>query len=184
MNIKGGNQTIGLVLVVIGAIVLLGRFVAIDFAWPLFILLPGLLLLGLATLGKMPALMIPGSIITTVGLILFVQSATDYFQSWAYAWALIPTAVGLGLWWQGDQAGDSKQRAEGRRTAGIGLSLFVAFAVFFELIIYNNVLGGLLGSIALPLLLIAGGAFLLLRQNRQKTPPASPNEESASEGSP
>lgn len=42
-------------------------------------------------------LTIPGSIITTIGLLLLYQETFDHFESWAYAWALIPTAVGVGI---------------------------------------------------------------------------------------
>ncbi|MER3555314.1 MAG: hypothetical protein C4331_13480 [Meiothermus sp.] len=86
------NQIIGIILVVLGGLFLLGQVVDLGesighWGWPFFVMLPGILLLVLAFVGGKTSagLAVPGSIVTTVGLILFVQNVTDHFESWAYA---------------------------------------------------------------------------------------------------
>lgn len=87
MNLPdNGNQRLGLALVVAGLLILFFRFFGWVIGWPLFILVPGVALLLVAALNgrAASALFIPGSILTTLGGIFFVQNATDYFESWAY----------------------------------------------------------------------------------------------------
>ena len=38
-----------------------------------------------------------GMEVVYIGLLLFYQNTFNHFESWAYAWALIPFAVGIGL---------------------------------------------------------------------------------------
>ena len=68
--------------------------------WPLLVIAPGLVLIGLAFVPAPPnglGFAIAGSIVTSVGMILLVQANTDTWSSWAYVWALIPGAAGLGM---------------------------------------------------------------------------------------
>ncbi len=162
------NQIAGVVLVVIGLLFLFGRGLSgLDFgqfAWPFFVLIPGLLMLGTAFVGsrKNAHLAIPGSIITTIGLILLVFNITGYWQAWAYAWALIPAAVGAGNLIFGALTNDSLREQDGMRAIYVGLTMFAVFGAFFEFLIWGG-LGGTLRWL-LPLLLIGAGAYLLLRK--------------------
>ena len=68
--------------------------------WTLFVIVPGVLLLASGLLTDRPAalgLTIAGSIVTTIGLLLLAMDQTDRWDAWAYAWALIPAAAGVGL---------------------------------------------------------------------------------------
>jgi hypothetical protein len=99
---QGARLGIGAVLVALGILFLLEQFFDVrlgQWLWPLFIIIPGLLFFVGMVLGGKPAgpLAIPGSIVTTVGLLLFYQNTFNHFESWAYAWALMPVAVGIGL---------------------------------------------------------------------------------------
>src|SRR5829696_8829920 len=94
---------VGALLIVVGVLFLIGQLLGIDlerFAWPFFVIVPGVLLffLALAREGRTgERLAMVGSAITMVGAILLLQNTFDYFQSWAYAWALVfPTSVGVG----------------------------------------------------------------------------------------
>jgi hypothetical protein len=162
----GASIGIGAVLVALGVLFLLEQF--FDFRlgqwmWPFFIIIPGLLFfVGMALGGKSAGpLAIPGSIITTVGLLLFYQNTFNHFESWAYAWALIPTAVGIGLMLNGTWSDHPALVQNGRRVAGIGLVLFLAGFFFFELVLN---IGGMASGIVAPLFLIAAGIYLLLRR--------------------
>ena len=89
------SMLLGGLLVLVGAVLLLGQFVRIDvghYGWPFFVIAPGVLILfvALSARGMVgEGLAILGSIITVTGLILLYQNATDHFESWAYAWALV-----------------------------------------------------------------------------------------------
>src|SRR6476660_4425916 len=104
----------GAMLIALGFVFLLRRFV--DFAawdgliWPFFIIGPGLFLFVAMFVGGRGAgrLAVPASVVTTIGVILLCQSIFDRFDTWAYAWALFPTAVGFGTaiagLWEGSAA--------------------------------------------------------------------------------
>jgi len=134
--------------------------------WPFFIIVPGLLFfVGMVALGKNGApLAIPGSIITMIGLILLFQVLTGLWQMWAYIWALVfPTSVGIGIAIAGLWGDDPRAARAGGTTALIGLVIFLAFAVFFELLLnLSGLRSGPLGRIVLPVLLIGAGVVTLL----------------------
>ena len=180
------NAIIGMVLVGLGAMFLLGQLFNINmwrFFWPFFIIIPGLLFfLGMALGGKSAGpLAIPGSIVTTVGLLLLYQSVTNHWESWAYAWALIfPTSVGVGLAINGAWSEVPRLRETGMKWIRVGLIIFVVGGVFFELLL--NISHSVIGSVIWPLLLIGGGIYLLVsRRSRLAAPPtpASPAEPEA-----
>lgn len=174
MEIRRNNGSIvaGSILVIVGLLVLLGQLfrefnIVWDTFWPFIIIGVGLLFFaGMLTGGKPAAgLAIPGSIITTVGLILFVQNLTDYWQSWSYAWTVILIAVGLGLFIRGTYAGDEASRKSGIRVMGAGFVLLLIFGAFFELVLNSGrLIQGDVARFGLPVLLIAIGVVLLLRR--------------------
>lgn len=171
------NAVIGVVLVALGLLFLAGELFdfrylfGFDFwryAWPLFVIIPGLAFFaGMLMIGSSAGgLAIPGSIITTTGLILLYQNSFNHWESWAYAWALIfPTAVGLGLMIQGLWSGVEGPARVGKRMVVWGLALFVVGLVFFEFVLNISGFGrGIVGSVAGPLLLILLGLYLMLRR--------------------
>jgi hypothetical protein len=168
----------GVVLVALGALFLVQQAFGFDlgrFGWPLFVLVPGLAFLAAFALGPRSAggLAVPGCVLTTIGLILAVQNTFKLWPTWAYAWALIPAAVGLGLRLQGERMGQPKVVGVGTRMLEGFLLAFVVFGAFFELIIDLDHLGGgaLRGTVG-PAILILAGIYLLLR--RRPAPPQSP----------
>jgi hypothetical protein len=161
------QRGIGIVLVALGVLFLVGRFVDLGATlWPFFVLAPGIALLAWAFMGgrSSTGLAVPGSIVTTVGLILFAQNATGRFDTWSYAWGLIVASVGVGTWLFGVLSDREKETQEGIRTFTVGLVLFAAFGVFFEFVIGLGGRPGWLGTWVVPLLLIAGGVALLYRR--------------------
>lgn len=171
---RNRNQVVGIALIVVGLLVLFGRMASLGGAgWPLIVVLPGLALLAWALLGSREAapLAIPGSIVTTIGLILFVQNLTDYFQSWSYAWGLIVSGVGFGVFLHGALINDPKREREGMQVVTIGLALFAAFGAFFEFFIFDNWAGSWVGRWLLPLALIAAGLLLWARRGGDRAGP-------------
>src|SRR5438105_2364876 len=136
---RQGGIVLGLILIAAGAVFLFAEVANIDlshYGWPLLVIVPGLGLIaaGIAnSRGPGVGLVVPGAIVTTAGLVLLYQNATDHWQSWAYAWALVgPTASGLGVALMGLLRGDGQQLRGGLNAAGAGLVLFLGFAAFFE----------------------------------------------------
>jgi hypothetical protein len=164
-----GPTIIGIGLVLLGAVWLAARFVNIDLSqvpWPFYIIVPGvaIFLLSLAARDRGgEGLAIAGSVVTMVGLINLYQDLTGHFESWAYAWALVaPGGVGLGLLLFGLLARRPRLVVNGGRTLLFGLGLFLAGAVFFELIL--NIGGdhfGQTGRIALSAAVVLAGLLWL-----------------------
>lgn len=167
MHKQGSKQSsiaIGLILILAGVLFLLLQAfpelaAQIDFAsqWPLIIVgIGGLFLLG-ALLGT-PPLAIPGMVVGGIGCLLYYQSITGNWSSWAYGWTLIPGFVGLGVMLMGALDPENRnQIREGSRLVLISLVLFLVFGGFF----------GALGQYW-PVLLIAGGLLLLFRSRGRK----------------
>lgn len=156
-------RRIGLLLVLVGVVFLLARFGGGD-VWPLFVLVPGVAMLAVALGGPRSGagLAVPGSIVSAVGLILLVQQATDTFHTWSYAWGLVLASVGVGTFLQASIEERPDGQREGVRLAVLGLVLFAAFGMFFEILIFGGFLRGALGWIV-PLALIAAGVWMLRR---------------------
>lgn len=156
----------GFLLVALGLLFLLGQ-AAGGLGWPLFVIAPGLILLAIGLFGPRNAagLAVPGSIVTTVGLILLVQEATGSYESWSYAWGLIVAAAGVGSFLQASIEDRPEAQRSGLRAATFGLAMFAAFGVFFEFLIFDSALRGTAGWL-LPIALILGGVWMLSRRAR------------------
>lgn len=175
-----GSIVGGLILIFVGALFLLvqtfpnlaARFDP-ELQWPLIIVAVGSLFLLGAVLGT-ASLAIPGAIIGGIGCLLYYQNISGNWESWVYAWALIPGFVGLGLILMGLL--DRQQRSsirDGMRLIFISLILLAVF-------------GGFLGGSAIlgqlwPLLLILGGFWMLWRnrnggRHQKKDPENDLNE--------
>jgi hypothetical protein len=159
--------TMATILVVFGVFFLIVNLIpggpGIDVLWPFFILIPGLLFLGPAVLGhwtgerRLAALAIPGTILTSLGLIFLFCTSTGHWAVWSYVWTLIPGSVGLGLYlaarigrWGPMPA------AVGRWMLLVALIAFLAFGVFFEAVIFG------LGGRFWPVVLVLAGLLILL----------------------
>ncbi|MGH2456728.1 MAG: hypothetical protein ACRDHD_10800 [Candidatus Limnocylindria bacterium] len=133
------SLAIGAILIVIGAILFAGNLAGIgveDIGWPFFVIAVGLaiLVVGLVVVNE-SGVVVGGTITTVVGLILFYQERTDHWESWAYAWALIPAASGLGLALWGIRSGKTGDMRGGTWGLLGGLGMFAIGFLFFEGII-------------------------------------------------
>jgi hypothetical protein len=131
---------LGVVLVVTGGLFLADQLLGIQiiaYFWPLLIVLFGLtFFIGMLVAGRKGAgLAIPGAVITTLGTLLFIQNSFNLWGTWTYAWALLTSAVGLGmLIMNGYLKREGLRRAAGV-VIGFGLISFVVFGVLFEVIL-------------------------------------------------
>jgi hypothetical protein len=162
------DATVGIILILIGGIFLAQHFLGFNpwrWLWPYFIVTPGVLFLiaALAFARGASGLAIPGSIITTLGMILLVQNTFDVWRTWAYVWPLVvPTSIGVGIWLHGMLSGQPRAQRTGRVMATVGLWLFLGFAALFEGLVHisGDVSRAVLGP-AIGAALIVGGLFLI-----------------------
>jgi hypothetical protein len=168
----GWETALGGLLLLLGIVVLLGQVLEVDLGrvgWPFFVIVPGLGLLGLglAAAGRLgEVLAMVGGVVTMAGLVLLVQNATDRFDTWAYAWALVVlVGAGVGRWLVGVVRGRGELAASGGWLMAAGLVAFVVFAVFFEVVVgIGGRPVGSAGRYGLAALLILAGLVLLGRR--------------------
>jgi hypothetical protein len=174
---RGQAVVLGVVLILTGvvyiAIELIPRLAQIDFGhygWPLFVLVPGVALIGVASaVPEVSALCVPGAVVITAGLVLFVQNVFGLFATTTYAWALVtPGSVGLGMWLQGavepavEQADELRRR--GTRALGTGLVIFLVSALFFETLHVSGVVFPLPVRLLVGLTIIVVGIVVVTRR--------------------
>jgi hypothetical protein len=132
----------GILLVVVGIALLALREAGLDLGtvlgsagWPLFVIVPGLVLLAFAVVPAPPqglGFAIAGSVVTTVGLILLYHDSTGHWERWAYMWALIPGAVGVATTVYGAASRHGELVVPGLRTTAVAGVLLAAGWWFFE----------------------------------------------------
>lgn len=160
---RRSNLAGGLVLILLGAWFLavqrvpgLEARIFGEGGWPLIIVSVGVVLLLIGLLAGAPEMAVPACIVGGIGGLLYWQNAAGNWDSWAYAWALIPGFVGLGTLLSGILAGKRGEILSGAWLIFISLVLFAVFAAL---------LGGpnLFGAYW-PVLLIVLGLVLLVRR--------------------
>ena len=160
---RRGNLVVGFLILLVGAWFLAAQyfpdliiFNALEFEWPLLVIGLGLVFFIFAALVRAPGLAIPGAIIAGIGSLLYYQNANNAWESWAYAWTLIPGFVGIGVL--------ISNFFEGRFIQGIreGLSLIIFSLAMFA--IFGAFLGGpeILGDYW-PILIIALGVWMVAK---------------------
>ena len=163
-----GAAVLGAALIVLGLIFFAGQQLNIAIskpAWPFYVVAPGLALVTLGlTQRRGSGLTIAGSVVTMVGLVLLYQNATDRFESWAYAWALVgPGGTGIGKLLYGTRTGDRRMARDGFWTTVTAIGIFAVGLVFFEGIIGISGEPLPLPNWVLPVAVIVIGVLVLLR---------------------
>ena len=159
---------LGAILIVLGLIFLVGQWLNIDMSkatWPFYVIAPGVALAALGlTQRRGSGLTIAGSVVTMIGLVLLYQNATDRYESWAYAWALVgPGGSGIGMLLYGTRSADGKMARDGFFAILTALGIFAVGLVFFEGIIGISGKPWALQPWVLPAAVIVLGVVLLLR---------------------
>jgi hypothetical protein len=167
----GGETALGGLLLLLGMVVLVGQAFELELGrvgWPVFVIAPGLALLGLglAAAGRSGVVLATaGGVVTMAGLVLLVQNATDRFETWAYAWTLLLVGAGIGRWLVGIVRGRRELAASGGWLISAGLLAFLVFAAFFEgLDGFGDRRDGPASGYVLAALLILAGLVLLGRR--------------------
>jgi hypothetical protein len=163
-----GAAVLGGILIVLGLVFFASQQLNIDIGeatWPFYVIAPGVAMAAFGlTQRHGSGLAIAGSIVTMVGLVLLYQNATDHWESWAYAWALVgPGGSGIGMLLYGTRSGDVKMARDGFFTILTALGLFAAGFVFFEGVIGISGRRLPLPEWALPVAVIGIGVLVLLR---------------------
>ena len=169
MSIKqiSGPLVAGVVLIALGLLALAGQifrgFPFWSYLWPFIIIgFGGLFFVGMFAGGKsLAGLAIPGTLIGGLGLMMFIQNLTGYWESWAYSWTFILVLVGLGNFIMGLYSEDAHRRQAGLRVMKAGAILFVIFGGFFELI-FNAFRSYGIQQYIFPILLILLGGYLVV----------------------
>ena len=169
MTIKriSGTLVAGLVLIAAGLLALVGQifrgFPFWSYLWPFIIIgFGGLFFVGMLAGGKsLAGLAIPGSIIAGLGLMMFIQNLTGYWQSWAYSWTVILVLIGLGIFIMGLYTEDAHRRQAGLKVMKVGAIFFIIFGGFFELI-FNAFRPYGLQQYIFPVLLVVLGIYLVV----------------------
>lgn len=158
------NLFLGLLLVLIGVWLVVTRQVPAlqhwidqNFAWPMWTIGAGVLVLFIGLITGAPGMAIPAAIIAGVGGILYYQNATGNWESWSYMWTLFPGFVGVGTILAGLLGENTRHNImHGLNLILISAALFLIFASFF---------GGLslLGPYGPAIILIVLGVYILAR---------------------
>ena len=158
-NVIGGTLLIllGLLFLVYQIMPERFSFFQVEMGWPLIVVAVGAGLLVFGLLVGAPGMAVPACIVGGIGLLLYWQNATGNWESWAYAWTLIPGFVGIGTILTGLLGGGRLRDAlEG------GLWLILISLVLFA--IFSSFLGGMnFFGPYWPALLILMGVLLLVR---------------------
>ena len=145
----------------------LARYLTLPpFAWPMWVVFAGAVLLVIGLLSGAPAMAIPACIVAGIGGILYYQNATGNWESWAYMWTLIPGFVGLGSILAGVLGEDFKSSLRtGLNSLVVSALLFAVFGTFFHA---WNIFGVYSTYIPIALLFLGGIWFIVrgvLRRN-------------------
>lgn len=168
---KRKEMAIGIGLVVLGLVFLLGPSLNLQaFGWPFFVIIPGVVLLFISFTSQVGkgSLAVPGAIVTVTGLILLVLNLIGRMDAWAYAWALVMAGTGAGTYIYGSISDSASLKKAGSRTTLVGLILFAAFGLVFELFIFGTFSAVLRWVI--PVALLAAGGWLLYQSSRKPDP--------------
>lgn len=164
------NFILGTIFVVLGILFLVNSLLSnsplgMDTLWPLFVLIPGLIFeTSFFNSRKNPGLLVPGGILTTIGLLFLFETFTNWAFS-AYTWPVYLLSVAIGLF--------QLYLFTGRHPAllipvGIigGVAVISFISIFLNLM--DEVLPPWLGSgLIVPLVLVVAGVYIMFgRKNR------------------
>lgn len=153
-------------LVVIGLSLLAVNIFNIDlmnYLWPAFIVVPGLVMLlpaykSTSKQGNvLNFLAIPGAMVVALGSLMFLMNLVDHFESMAYIWPLVISAGVVGLMYMERFNDESTVHKNGHHFIRVMVFAFMGAALFFEVLVFES-----LGS-WWPLVLVGLGVYVYLK---------------------
>lgn len=155
---KNNQFSLGIIIIALGLFILLGKVGIFQFVgsmlWPLFILIPGLILHVLFFYRVLPSgVLIPGGILVFISLMFFFCNLVGW-DAMAYLWPGFIAAIALGLY---EFYMFDSYRPRGAFIAAVVLGIIAA--VFFGFILLFST-----GVYFLAAILIAAGVFMLIRR--------------------
>lgn len=99
---KKSNSLFGILLIFMGSLLVAGQIYNMNFLsfsnfWPLFILVPGILIeVTFFSFKKEPAILVLGGIFTTTGLLFFFETSTNWHYS-TQTWPIYTFGLAIGL---------------------------------------------------------------------------------------
>lgn len=168
---KRNNGFIGVLLIAVGIVILLLRglfgiklfeFNSMDF-WVFIVLLVGLSFeLAFFITGSKPGLLIPGGIITTIGLLFMFEVTTDWNFA-EYTWPVYILSVAVGLF---------QMYLFSRRERGLLIASLIigGVAAFFMVCMLLSRMSSLVKpELFIPIALIGGGIALFCSSRSKRT---------------
>ncbi len=135
---RRSNAVIGILLILMGLACLVVRMLPgirvglnMIFSWPIIIITVGAALFIFGLLIGEPDMAIPSCIVGGIGVVLYWQNLTGYWESWSYIWTLIPGFVGAGITLASIIKGNRKEIKDGLQLILISAVLFLVFGGFF-----------------------------------------------------
>lgn len=160
MERKNRRYTWGILLIVFGLFLLASEIVPglkqiMD--WPWIVMGVGVLFILFAIISRNGGLAVPGSIISGIGAILFYQNLSGNWDTWTFAWTLIPGFVGIGI-------GLATLISPKEQRDGWSASLFlIALSMVMFVVFGGNQFLGWNLQFLWPAVIILIGVYLLLR---------------------
>ncbi len=158
---------LGLLLILAALWLFLGQarpelvsWIKTAFAWPVWVILAGAVLLVVGLLTRAPDMAVPACIVAGVGGILYYQNATGDWASWIYMWTLFPGLGGIGKLLAAIIGGTLKQ--DGREAVNSIFVSVILFAIFASLFGGLKIFGPYKDYVLIGLLFLFG-AWLILR---------------------
>jgi hypothetical protein len=155
------NIYLGTALILVGGLLFLNQFFnfnffSLEYFWPIFVLLPGLVFeASFFISGRNVGLLVPGGILTTIGMMFFFETFTNWKFA-EYTWPVYILAVAIGL---------AQLYLFGTRPRGLFVPIFIltlVAVVSFVMLVFGGIFSWLNYSVVLPVVLILLGLYILV----------------------
>ena len=160
MESKKSTFAWGIILIHFGAFLLANQLIPelkTLFDWPWIIIGVGLVFILIAIVTRTGGLEIPGCIVGGIGSILYYQNLTGNWETWSFAWSLIPGFVGIGVALA--TLISPKENPDGFSAS----SILIAISLILFFIFGGATFFGLDSFVLWPVIIIALGLFLLVK---------------------